>query len=64
MSDRNDERMFGLEDEELDRRFAAAVRRANEEKLILGVPLPKYDARTKRAYLLYADGHKEYVVAS
>ena len=56
--------MFGLEDEELDRRFAAAVRRANGEKLILGVPLPKHDASTKRAYLLYEDGHKEYVVAS
>ena len=64
MTDGNDDRMFGLSDKELDHRFAEAVRRANEEKLILGVPLPKYDSTTRRAYLLYADGRREYVGAS
>lgn len=62
--DENDDRMFGLTDSELDARFAAAVRRANEEKVIRGVPLPKYDGESRRAYLLYADGHREYVCAS
>lgn len=64
MTDNPDDKMFGLSDAELDKRLAAAVRRANEEKLIMGVPLPKYDAKSKRAYLLYADGRREYVGAS
>ena len=64
MTDGNDDRMFGLTDEELDKRFREAVRLADEAKLAMGVPLPRFDAKTRRAYLLYADGTKEYVVAS
>ena len=64
MTDGTEDTMFGLTDDELDRRFAAAVRRADEEKLIKGTPLPRYDAETKRAYLLYADGRREYIRAS
>ena len=64
MTDGNDDRMFGLTDKGLDKRFREAVRLANEAKIAMGVPLPKYDAKTKQAYLLYADGTKEYVTAS
>ena len=64
MTKSNDDTVFGLTDKELDARFEAAVRRANEEKIIKGVPLPKYDNKTKQAYLEYADGHKDYVTAS
>ena len=64
MTDGNDDLMFGLTDEELDKRFREAVRLANEAKIAMGLPLPKYDAKTKRAYLLYADGTKEYFDAA
>lgn len=64
MTDGTEDTMFGLTDTELDARFAEAVRRANEEKTILGVPLPKYDTAEKRAYLQYADGHREYIHVS
>ena len=64
MAEENSDKMLGLTDSELDERFAAAVRRANEEKIIKGTPLPKYDAKAKQAYLEYADGHKEFIRAS
>ncbi|MBR3157643.1 MAG: hypothetical protein IKG18_15495 [Atopobiaceae bacterium] len=64
MMDANDDRMFGLADDELDRRFAEAVRLANEAKIAMGVPLPMFDFDAKRAYLLHPDGRKEYVNAS
>jgi hypothetical protein len=54
----------GMTDEEMDYRFHEAIRLANEEKIAKGVPLPKYDLETRRAYLLYPDGKKVYVVAS
>ena len=64
MTDGNDDKMFGLSEEELDRRFREAVRLADEAKRVMGVPLPRFDVDTKRAYLLYPDGSKEYIVAS
>ena len=63
MTSENDDRMFGLTDEELDRRFREAVRLADEAKRAMGVPLPRFDADTRRAYLLHPDGAREYVVA-
>ena len=64
MTDGTDGTMFGLTDDELDESFAEAVGRANEEKRIMGVPLPKYDRESRQAYLQYADGRREYVHAS
>ena len=64
MTDGNDDLMFGLTDEELDKRFREAVRLANEAKIAMGLPLAKYDAKTKRAYFLYADGTREYFNAT
>ena len=51
----------GVSDEELTQRFKEAVRIENEIKRIKGTPIPCYDKETKQAYLLYADGRKEYV---
>ncbi len=53
--------MCGIDDDELTRRFVEGVRLENEKKKILGVPVSGYNAETKRAYLEYADGTKEYV---
>ncbi len=50
----------GVSDEELDRRFKEAIRLEIEIKKIQGLPVAKYDIETKRAYLEYPDGRKEY----
>ena len=50
----------GMTDQEMDERFAKIVELANQEKLIKGTPLPKFEAITKKAYLEYPDGRREY----
>jgi hypothetical protein len=50
----------GVSDEELTNRFKEAVRIENDIKRIKGTPIAGYDESTKRAYLEYADGHREY----
>ena len=45
---------------DLDRRFKEAIRLEIEIKKIQGLPVAKYDIETKRAYLEYPDGRKEY----
>ena len=39
----------GMTDQEMDDRFAKIVELANQEKLIKGTPLPKFDPITKKA---------------
>lgn len=51
----------GLSDEEITRRFKEAIRIDEEMRAIQGIPQARYDEETKRAYLEYADGRKEYV---
>lgn len=51
----------GLSDEEITRRFKEAIRIDEEIRAIQGIPQARYDEETKRAYLEYADGRKEYV---
>lgn len=51
----------GLSDEEITRRFKEAIRIDEEIRSIMGVPQARYDEKTKRAYLEYPDGRKEYV---
>lgn len=53
--------MCGISDEELTIRFKEAIRIDNEIRKIKGAPVAKYDKETKRAYLLYPDGRREYV---
>lgn len=51
----------GLSDEELTRRFKESIRIDNEIRKIKGLPVAKYDAKEKKAYLEYPDGRREYV---
>lgn len=51
----------GLSDEELTERFRQSIRIDNEIRRIKGLPVAKYDKETKRAYLKYPDGRREYV---
>lgn len=51
----------GISDEELTERFKAAVRIDNEIKRIKGAPISGYEVETRRAYLEYPDGRREYV---
>ncbi len=51
----------GISDEELTQRFKESIRLDNEERRIKGLPVAKYDRATKRAYLEYPDGRREYV---
>lgn len=59
--DNDPDRMLGVPDEEVDRRFAAMIRLAKEEARIKGLPTAEYDKQSKKAYLLYPDGRKEYI---
>ena len=51
----------GLSDDELTERFIASIRIDEEIRRIKGLPSARYDAETKRAYLAYPDGRREYV---
>lgn len=55
------DRTCGLTDDELTERFKESIRIDNEIRKIKGAPTAKYDAETKRAYLEYPDGRREYV---
>ncbi len=51
----------GLSDDELTERFIASIRIDEEIRRIKGLPSARYDVETKRAYLEYPDGRREYV---
>lgn len=51
----------GISDEELTQRFKEAIRIDDEVRRIKGLPVARYDSATKRAYLEYPDGRREYV---
>ena len=51
----------GLSDEELTERCKASIRIDNEIRRVKGLPVAKYDAEMKQAYLEYPDGRIEYV---
>ena len=53
--------MCGISDEELTRRFKESIRIDDEVRRIKGFPVARYDDETKRAYLEYPDGRREYV---
>ncbi len=52
-----------LSEEELDmdKRAKAAVNAAIQRAKVCNKPIAKYDARKKKAYLLYPNGEKQYV---
>ena len=51
----------GISDEELTERFKESIRIDNEVRKIKGLPVACYDSASKRAYLEYPDGRREYV---
>ena len=51
----------GLYDEEMTRRFEEAIRIAEDTRRVQGLPVARYNADEKKAYLLYPDGRIQYV---
>ena len=51
----------GISDDELTRRFKESIRIDEEIRTILGLPQARYDDITRKAYLEYPDGRREYV---
>ena len=49
------------EDEEMDRRISQVAFVAYQQAKMKGIPVARYDAEKKATYLLYPDGHREYV---
>ena len=49
------------EDEEMDRRISQVAFVAYQQAKMKGLPVARYDAEKKATYLLYPDGHREYV---
>ena len=52
---------FGIPDEEITKRFQAAVTDSINKSKQLGLPIALYDKESKKAYLEYPDGRREYV---
>lgn len=52
---------YGLTDDELTERFKESIRIDMEISKIKGAPIARYDPETRRAYLEYPDGRREYV---
>ena len=50
----------GISDEELTERFKESIRIDNEIRRIKGLPIAGYDKETKRPYIEYPDGRREY----
>ena len=48
-------------DAEMDRRAVAAVRSAIDKAKVCNKPVAKYDIKSKRAFMEYADGTIQYV---
>lgn len=51
----------GISDEELTQLFKESIRLDNEKRNILELPTSGFDTKTRRAYLKYPDGTREYV---
>ncbi len=51
---------LGMTDDEMTRRFRKAVELANEYKKARGEPIARFDWNTRRPYLEYPDGRREY----
>ncbi|MBQ3682575.1 MAG: hypothetical protein II922_05790 [Succinimonas sp.] len=51
----------GISDEELTERFKASIRIDDEIRKIKGLPVARYDVESRKAYLEYPDGRREYV---
>ena len=52
---------FGIPDEEITKCFQAAVTDSINKLKRQGLPIALYDKESKKAYLEYPDGRREYV---
>ena len=52
---------LSAEEIDMDKRAKAAVNAAIQQAKVCGKPIAKYDARKKKAYLLYPNGEKKYI---
>ena len=52
---------FGLSSDEITNIFEDAVRKEIDAKQRKGLPVARYDAANKQAYLEHADGTQEYI---
>ena len=52
---------MNFNDAEMDRRVLAAVRGAIDKAKVCNKPVAKYDIKSKRAFMEYADGTIQYV---
>lgn len=52
---------FGISEEEQELRFREAIRLAKEKSRIMGKTICEYDDERDEPYLLYPDGHREYL---
>lgn len=52
---------MGFPDEEITRKFQAAVQKALEEQISKSLPIALYDKNKLLPYILYPDGRREYV---
>ena len=50
------------EDKSMDQRVTTAVNSAIKKAKVCNKPVAKYDKRTKKAYIVSADGEKKYVI--
>lgn len=57
----SDSKVISVNDAEMDRRAAAAVQSAIDKAKVCSKPIAKYDIKTKRAFVEYADGSIKYV---
>ena len=53
--------IFGVSDEELTKKFEIAINRDKDFCKNEGLPIARYDNKSKRAYLEYPNGNKIYV---
>ena len=51
----------GITDDELTRLFKESIRIDDEIRKVKCLPVARYDSESKRAYLEYPDGRREYV---
>lgn len=58
---KNDDLVISKSDAEMDRRVVAAVRSAIDKAKVCNKPVAKYDIKSKRAFMEYADGTIQYV---
>ena len=56
----NSEQDFEISDEEILKRFKAAIRLDEEKRGILGIPSVRYDYDLKKVYYEYPDGSVKY----